>query len=223
MTITRAPGRNGAPETLVYQGRKTSFLARGLKDGVEYRFVVVAYDEAGNRSAGVAVVVFAERQNLLLPVNGATITAPRRFAWRPVPGADYYNAQFWQDGKSSRSGPSRPSSLCKGAGASKGRCTSSFPAPGWSMSGRGSGTRRRPTTATSMSTPPSSSGGAEPRRAPDVLVVGRLLADLPTSWRRRSRRSRASRASSGASPATSRPDSLGSRLCFTLRAGLATI
>ena len=30
----------------------------------------------------------------------------------------------------------------------------------------------------SMSTPPSSSGGAEPGRAPDVLVVGRLLADL---------------------------------------------
>ena len=58
----------------------------------------------------------------------------------------------------------------------------------------------------SMSTPPSSSGGAEPGRVPDVLVVGRLLADLyPNQLRRRSPRSRASRASSGASPATSQP------------------
>ncbi len=83
----------------MYRGRKKTFVARGLQDGVEYRFVIVAYDEAGNRSAGVAVVFFAERQNLLLPANGATVTAPRRFAWRPVPGADYYNAQFWHDGK----------------------------------------------------------------------------------------------------------------------------
>ncbi len=108
VTITRAPGRNGAPETLVYRGKKKTFVARGLKDGVEYRFVIVAYDEAGNRAAGVAVVVFAEQQNLLVPVNGATISAPRRFAWRPVPGADYYNIQFWHDGKKLSSWPAKP-------------------------------------------------------------------------------------------------------------------
>jgi hypothetical protein len=99
VTITRTPGLKDAAESLVYRGRKTTFVARGLKDQVEYRFVIVAYDNAGNRAAGVAVIVFAEQQNLLVPVNGATITAPRRFAWRPVPGADYYNVQFWKDGK----------------------------------------------------------------------------------------------------------------------------
>jgi hypothetical protein len=99
VTITRVPGNGQEPESLVYQGRKTSFVARGLEDGVEYRFVIVAYDRAGNRAAGVAVVVLAQRQNLLAPLNGETIRAPRRFAWRAVEGADYYNIQFWRNGK----------------------------------------------------------------------------------------------------------------------------
>jgi hypothetical protein len=99
VTITRSPGLKGAPESVLYTGRKTSFVARGLEDGVEYRFVIVAHDEAGNRSAGVAVVVLAERQTLLAPVNGATITAPRRFVWRAAAGASYYNIQFWRNGK----------------------------------------------------------------------------------------------------------------------------
>jgi hypothetical protein len=113
VTITRTPGLRDAPESLVYRGRKTTFVARGLKDQVEYRFVIVAYDNAGNRAAGVAVVVFAEQQNLLVPVNGATITAPRRFAWRPVPDADYYNVQFWKDGKKLSAWPLKPNFMLR--------------------------------------------------------------------------------------------------------------
>ena len=113
VTITRSPGLTGAPQTVVYSGKKKTFLARGLQDGVEYRFVIVAHDEAGNRAAGVAVVVFAERQNLLVPVNGATIDPPRRFAWRPIAGADYYNAQFWHNGKKLSVWPVKPSFMLK--------------------------------------------------------------------------------------------------------------
>jgi hypothetical protein len=115
VTITRTPGLKGAPQSLVYRGKKTTFLARGLQDGVEYRFVIAAFDEAGNRAAGVAVVVLAERQNLVVPVNGATITAPRRFAWRPVAGADYYNAQFWHNGKKLSVWPVKPSFMLEGS------------------------------------------------------------------------------------------------------------
>jgi hypothetical protein len=113
VTITRTPGRGEEPETVVYTGRKTSFVARGLEDGVEYRFVIVAHDEAGNRAAGVAVVVFAERQNLLVPLNGETIRAPRRFVWRAVEGADYYNIQFWRNGKKLSAWPVRPRFLLR--------------------------------------------------------------------------------------------------------------
>ena len=115
VTITRSPGLKGAPQTVVYSGKKKTFLARGLQDGVEYRFVIVAHDEAGNRAAGVAVVVFAERQNLLVPVNGATINPPRRFAWKPIQGADYYNAQFWHNGKKLSVWPLKPSFMLKGS------------------------------------------------------------------------------------------------------------
>ncbi len=115
VTITRAPGRNGAPQTLVYSGKKKTFVARGLQDGVEYRFVIVAYDEAGNRAAGVAVVVFAERQNLLATGQRSDDHPPRRFAWRPVPGADYYNAQFWHNGKKLSVWPVKPRFMLQGS------------------------------------------------------------------------------------------------------------
>ena len=48
--------------------------------------MIVAYDEAGNRAAGVAVVVFAEQQNLLVPVNGATITRTKTLRLEAGPG-----------------------------------------------------------------------------------------------------------------------------------------
>jgi hypothetical protein len=113
VTITRTPGSGSASESVVYVGRATRFVARGLEDGVEYRFVIAAYDEAGNRAAGVAVITLAQRQNLLAPLNGATIDAPRRFAWRAVAAADYYNIQFWRNGKKLSAWPVRPRFLLR--------------------------------------------------------------------------------------------------------------
>ena len=141
--------------------------------------MIVAYDEAGNRAAGVAVVVFAEQQNLLVPVNGATISAPRRFAWRPVPGADYYNIQFWHDGKKLSVVARQAQVHAAGKLALRGQAAQarSRHLAGLRLGGVRE-RRRRPSTVSSMSTPPSSSGDAEPGRVPDVLVVGRLLADI---------------------------------------------
>jgi hypothetical protein len=97
--ITRSPGKGGQDSSLVYKGKKRAFSATGLTDGIEYRFVIVTYDKAGNRSAGIAVVALAEQRNLLSPEIGGTITGATRFAWRPVKNATYYNIQFWFKGK----------------------------------------------------------------------------------------------------------------------------
>jgi hypothetical protein len=93
--ITRtAPG---SPST-VYRGRRTSFVATGLAQDVEYRFVVVAYDKTGHRSAGVAVVAFGAPSALRSPVNGAVVSGRVRIAWQPVPRAARYNLQLWRGG-----------------------------------------------------------------------------------------------------------------------------
>ena len=46
-SIAGAPGR----ETLVYKGLKRTLKSRGLRNDVTYRFVLVAYDKAGNSSS----------------------------------------------------------------------------------------------------------------------------------------------------------------------------
>ena len=96
--IVQSPGRGGNSETVVYSGKKSSFVARGLTKGVEYRFVLIAVDKAGNRAAGVAVVALAQAQTLLAPPNGAVVSSAPLIRWKPVKGARYYNAQIWYEG-----------------------------------------------------------------------------------------------------------------------------
>jgi hypothetical protein len=97
--ISRSPGTGGADSSQVYHGKGTRYVATNLVAGVEYRFVIVAFDKAGNRSAGVAVVTLAGRHPLLSPANGSAVGSPLRLRWRPVRGADYYNVQFWRYGR----------------------------------------------------------------------------------------------------------------------------
>ena len=92
--VVQSPAPGGG-EKVVYSGKKKSFVAKGLTNGVEYRFVVIAYDKAGNRASGVAVVALAQQQTLLAPPNGAVLSAAPLVKWKPVKGAKYYNAQIW--------------------------------------------------------------------------------------------------------------------------------
>ena len=85
--------RAGA-SNLVYDGRATTFVDRGLVDGEEYRYVVVTYDAAGLRSVGVAVVAVPARPVLSAPKHGAAVSRPPLLTWRSVPRATYYNAQL---------------------------------------------------------------------------------------------------------------------------------
>jgi hypothetical protein len=80
----------------VYSGAARSFTDRGLVNGVEYRYVVVAYDRAGNRSVGVAVLATPRVPMLLAPQEGARLARPTTFSWRRVAGARYYNFQLFR-------------------------------------------------------------------------------------------------------------------------------
>jgi hypothetical protein len=84
------------PQVQVYSGAARSFTDRGLVNGVEYRYVVVAYDRGGNRSVGVAVLGTPRLPMLLAPREGARLARATTFSWRRVAGARYYNFQLFR-------------------------------------------------------------------------------------------------------------------------------
>jgi hypothetical protein len=83
---------------VVYTGTKTTFTDRGLVNGTEYRYVVVAVDAAGNQSAGVAIVVAPRRDLLRSPKNGARLKKAPKLVWTRDAEASYYNAQLLRNG-----------------------------------------------------------------------------------------------------------------------------
>jgi hypothetical protein len=84
---------------LIYSGRATTFTDRGLRNGVEYRYVVVVEDAAGNQSAGVVIAVVPRKNLLRKPANGARLKKiPKEFVWQRDPRATYYNLQLYLGG-----------------------------------------------------------------------------------------------------------------------------
>jgi flagellin-like hook-associated protein FlgL len=98
--VTRSPGKNGDEDSSVYRGTRTTFRDKGLAEGEQYRYLFVSYDEAGNRSVGVAIVVLGKTQLLLAPLNGATVVRPPKLAWRRVPNTTVHNLQLYFVGSS---------------------------------------------------------------------------------------------------------------------------
>jgi HYR domain len=86
-------------ETVVYKGTASSYTDRGLTNGIEYRYVVMAVDAAGNHSAGVAVVVVPRRNLLKSPKDGARLKKAPKLLWALDSEAQYYNAQLLLNGK----------------------------------------------------------------------------------------------------------------------------
>jgi hypothetical protein len=88
----------GTPEQAVSKGRQAQFVDRGLKNGVQYRYVIVTYDSAGNRSAGVALAAVPRILLLLRPLDGSRIASRRpTFRWVPARGAKFYNVQLYRE------------------------------------------------------------------------------------------------------------------------------
>jgi hypothetical protein len=82
--------------TLVYRGKATRFKDSKVVGGVEYRYVIVAVDKAGNRSVGEVVVAVGKRLLLLQPARGAKSSKPPVLVLAPVAGATYYNIQLFR-------------------------------------------------------------------------------------------------------------------------------
>ncbi len=104
--ITRSPGRGRQARSLVFSALASRYRDRGLTNGVEYRYVVVAVDAAGNRSGGVAIRATPRKLFLVAPPDGATVTAPPVLRWLEVPRATYYNVQVYRLGGKGR-GPTK--------------------------------------------------------------------------------------------------------------------
>ena len=81
---------------LVYKGKATTYTDRGLKNGIEYRYVVVSEDAAGNQSAGVAAAAMPRLNLLRSPKDGARLKTPPKFVWTPNAEASYYNVQLYR-------------------------------------------------------------------------------------------------------------------------------
>jgi hypothetical protein len=95
ITVTvRREGAGGAARVTRSVGRQ--LIVRHLVNGVTYRFVVVTWDKARNRSKGVILRARPVRELLLTPKTSERVTRPPVLRWAPSRGAGYYNVQLWR-------------------------------------------------------------------------------------------------------------------------------
>jgi hypothetical protein len=97
VTIRRSPGRAKARETTVYRGHGKSFTDRSVRNGVTYRYVVVASDAASNTATKTVKAV--PKGPLRAPAEEARVTAPPLLQWVKVRRAAFYNVQLFRNGK----------------------------------------------------------------------------------------------------------------------------
>jgi hypothetical protein len=95
--ITRQRGDKTA--VLAYRGKGTTFTDHRLATGISYRYLIVSYDRAGNRSTGVIALATAHPQLLYAPGQDARVSAPVILRWRASRGATFYNVQLYRNGK----------------------------------------------------------------------------------------------------------------------------
>jgi hypothetical protein len=92
--VVRSPDPAGAA---IYSGTANAYQDNHVRNGVRYRYMITARDQAGN--ASTTTVVATPGPRLLGPINGAHLTLPPMLSWTPVPGATYYNVQLYRGGK----------------------------------------------------------------------------------------------------------------------------
>ncbi len=84
------------PARLLTSGLKASYVATGLRNDVQHRFELVAFDRAGNASSPVSITATPKALLLARPLPNAKVVVPPRLKWRPVAGATYYNVQLYR-------------------------------------------------------------------------------------------------------------------------------
>jgi hypothetical protein len=93
--VARAAAGLAARQLVVYQGRRTRFVDRHLKNNVMYRYAVVAVSTTGARSGGVTIRARPALRLLAAPVANARLAAPPLLRWVPTQKATYYNVQLF--------------------------------------------------------------------------------------------------------------------------------
>jgi len=96
VTLVQFAVGDSAPGKQVYKGSATSFAAKGLRNGTTYRFVLVSFDKAGNRSKGAVARATPKAETLITPRAGQRVSQAPLLRWVPVRGATYYNVQLWR-------------------------------------------------------------------------------------------------------------------------------
>jgi hypothetical protein len=97
LEVMRKPGRHGRAASVVYRARGTAFRDRSVRNGVRYRYTLVAADQAGNVARESVVVTPGPR--LLEPSGGALVSTPPILRWTAVRRATYYNVQLYRGGR----------------------------------------------------------------------------------------------------------------------------
>ncbi|HEV2711723.1 MAG TPA: hypothetical protein VGU26_01395 [Gaiellaceae bacterium] len=95
--VLRAPGRQGAGETVVYRGSETVFRDTGLVVGRKYQYRIAGLDAAANRAEQKVELVATGA--LLSPGPGERVTSPPNLIWATAKRATYYNVQLMRGGR----------------------------------------------------------------------------------------------------------------------------
>jgi hypothetical protein len=104
--VSRSPGKGGASVSAIFTGSVKQIKDTKLTNGVEYRYVVVAYDAVGNFSPGAAVRIVPKRALLFAPADGLAVTKPPLLRWAAVSDATYYNVQLYR-GRTTQAAPAQ--------------------------------------------------------------------------------------------------------------------
>ncbi|MFL5902907.1 MAG: hypothetical protein ACJ75Q_07065 [Gaiellaceae bacterium] len=86
-----------APRTLVYSGKRQSYVKRRFANGLYYRYLVVSYDTSDNASGGRSTVI-PPSALLRSPRNGRVVRSAPLLQWAPVRRATFYNVQLYYHG-----------------------------------------------------------------------------------------------------------------------------
>jgi hypothetical protein len=92
--ITRSLPTPGAEPTTVYKGKGVQLVDRKVTNGISYRYVLVAFDQTGNASGGVAAAATPRRQLLTAPPDGAKVKKPPKLVW--IGKASFFNVQLFR-------------------------------------------------------------------------------------------------------------------------------
>lgn len=81
----------------IYAGPGTQFRDTGLTNDVQYRYVIVTFDRAGNRSVGIVILATPSVPKLVAPADGVRVRRPPTLRWVSAQDANYYNVQLFRD------------------------------------------------------------------------------------------------------------------------------